>query len=245
MRPQRIFLLSPAHLGGPRAALLIGPRGRCDLARRLRENRGVSLGEVYSFVSGLYFRGKLAYASAFQNPPAEVPGVLVIAPGRGLLPPETEVDLRALRALSRISVDPGEPRYRRPLSRAARDLARRSPGECQVVLLGSIATEKYLACLGEVLGARLRFPGAFVGRGDMSRGGLLLRCVDEAQELEYVPLAGAVRRGSRPARLEPRRILGIPPVPAERRSVISRPQGPRCRAGRPARAGREGSGRGT
>jgi len=38
----------------------------------------------------------------------------------------------------------------------------------------------------------------------MSRGGLLLRCVEEARELDDVPLAGAVRRGRRPPRLAPK-----------------------------------------
>jgi hypothetical protein len=41
-----------------------------------------------------------------------------------------------------------------------------------------------------------------VGGGDMSRGGLLLRCVRAGRELVYVPVAGALRRGGRPARLE-------------------------------------------
>jgi len=42
----------------------------------------------------------------------------------------------------------------------------------------------------------------FVGRGDMSRGGLLLRSVRYEVELDYVPVAGAVRHGPRPPRLE-------------------------------------------
>jgi hypothetical protein len=37
----------------------------------------------------------------------------------------------------------------------------------------------------------------------MSRGGLLLRCVRDRRELEYVPVLGAVRHGPRPPRLEP------------------------------------------
>jgi len=49
------------------------------------------------------------------------------------------------------------------------------------------------------------FPPAFVGRGDMSRGGLMLRCVDSGIELEYAPIAGATRNGRRPPRLEPLR----------------------------------------
>jgi hypothetical protein len=71
----------------------------------------------------------------------------------------------------------------------------------EVVLLGSVATGKYVDPLTEALGERLRFPGDFVGRGDMSRGGLLLRSVRDGRELDYLPVAGSVRRGSRPARL--------------------------------------------
>jgi hypothetical protein len=56
-----------------------------------------------------------------------------------------------------------------------------------------------------VFDGRLLFPAEFVGRGDMSRGGLMLRCVDERAELTYVPVRGAVRRGMRPPKLPPRR----------------------------------------
>lgn len=72
-----------------------------------------------------------------------------------------------------------------------------------VVLLGSIATGKYADTLLAVLGERLVFPALFVGRGDMSRGGLLLRAVRDGRELDYVPVAGTVRRGRRPPRLAP------------------------------------------
>ena len=55
----------------------------------------------------------------------------------------------------------------------------------------------------DAFGERLVFPIAFVGRGDMSRGGLLLRHAREGRELEYVPVRGAVRHGQRPPKLEP------------------------------------------
>ena len=77
--------------------------------------------------------------------------------------------------------------------------------DTRVILLGSIATDKYSSILGDILGEQLLFPAAFVGRGDMSRGGLMLRCVDEGSELEYIPLSSALRRGQRPARLPPRK----------------------------------------
>jgi hypothetical protein len=78
----------------------------------------------------------------------------------------------------------------------ARDLA-----TSEFILLGSIATGKYVDVLSEAFGERLRFPRDFVGRGDMSRGGLLLQCAREGRELEYVPVAGAVRHGERPPKL--------------------------------------------
>ncbi len=72
-----------------------------------------------------------------------------------------------------------------------------------MVLLGSVASGKYVDLLADVLGERLRFPAEFVGRGDMSRGGLLLRCVAAESELQYVPVAGTPRHGPRPGRLVP------------------------------------------
>ena len=83
--------------------------------------------------------------------------------------------------------------------------ARHAPAwaEAEIVLLGSIASPKYVELLTTVLGERVFFPSDFVGRGDMSRGGLMLRCVQERRELRYVPLVGAVRHGPKPARLPP------------------------------------------
>jgi len=189
----RLFLLSPAHCGGERAALLFSPRAGFDLARRLRAD-GASLGEVFSFLSGLYFRGKLAYAARFGVP-------LVITPNAGLRPPDERVTLAALRASARVDIHAANPRYRRPLLASARAVAETLGPDVPVTLLGSIASDKYVGALLEVFGERLTCPAAFVGRGDMSRGGLLLRCVRAGAELEYVPVGGAVRRGPRPPRL--------------------------------------------
>jgi hypothetical protein len=74
------------------------------------------------------------------------------------------------------------------------------------VLLGSVATEKYVTPLTQVLGDRLYFPLAFVGRGDMSRGGLLLRCARTREPLDCVPVLGAVRHGPKPPRLDAARV---------------------------------------
>ena len=201
---KRIFVLSPARANGKRATFLVGPGARCDLAIRLRTQSGIALGEVFSFLSGLYFRGKLTYARAFGRPPDGSPGAYVITPHRGLMSVEALITLEELRAFSRVDIDLADDRYRLPLQRDARRLATEIPAECEVVLLGSISTPKYTDVLLEVFGGRLRFPAEFVGRGDMSRGGLMLRCVSEARELEYLPVLGSVRRGKRPVKLQPR-----------------------------------------
>jgi hypothetical protein len=199
----RVFLLSPANSSGPRAALLTNPRAQFDLARRLR-NEGASLGETFSFLSGLYFRGKLTYAQAFQTPPPGTPGVLVITSGGGLVPPDKTITLQTLHRFASVPIDAGEIRYLKPLLRDAIAIGEQAGPDCEFVLLGSIASEKYREPLGAAFGPRLRFPPAFIGRGDMSRGGLLLRCVDSGQELEYAPVGGSERHGPRPPRLGPR-----------------------------------------
>ena len=196
----RIFLLSPANAGGERARLVLGDRAKFELALKLRAG-GAPVGEVFSFVSGLYFRGKLAYAQAFAAPPPGVPGALVITQGAGLVPPETVVTIEQLRTIATIPIDASEPRYRDPLERDARLIREAAGPDCAFILLGSIASGKYAEPLLPILGDRLLFPAEFVGRGDMSRGGLMLRAVRAGVELDYTPLAGAIRRGARPPKL--------------------------------------------
>jgi len=197
----RIFLLSPAHCGGKRARVVFNPQAEFDLARRLRSAEGVPLGEVFSFLSGLYFRGKLAYARAFAAPPSGVPGVLVITPSEGLRAPEESTTIARLKRFARVGIDETDRRYRAPLLRDARAVADEAGESCEVVLLGSVATGKYVDVLSRVFGERLLFPADFVGRGDMSRGGLMLRRAASREELPYVPVAGAVRHGPRPPKL--------------------------------------------
>jgi hypothetical protein len=203
---QKIFLLSPAHSGGKRAQLILNPRAQFVLARKLHTAEAVALGEIFTFLSGLYFRGKLAYARAFASPPAGLHSAYVITSNRGLMPSDTEISIAELKSFSRVDIDANDARYRRPLLRDAKRIAEQHP-EARVVLLGSISTGKYVDVLLDVFGEQLHFPVEFVGRGDMSRGGLMLRCVRAMQELEYVPVAGAVRRGKRPPKLQvlPRR----------------------------------------
>lgn len=192
-----VFLLSPARCDGRRAAMLMNPTSEAPLARRLRSREGLPIGEAFAFLSGLYFRGKLTYARSFGD-------ALVITTDRGLVPPETIVHRDDLVAFAKVDIATAGERHSAPLRRDALRLDDALPDDSPVVLLGSIATGKYTDLLLEIFGERLVFPGEFVGRGDMSRGGLLLRCVHEQRELDYVPVLGAVVHGSRPARLDPR-----------------------------------------
>jgi hypothetical protein len=204
----RIFLLSPANCNGTRARQVLSPNAQFPTAVALRSRRGAMLGEVFAFVSGLYFRGKVTYALRFAAPPErDNPvigcGVHVITPNAGLRSPETFVTHRAVRAFADGDIDPANSSYRRPLEKSARALTREIGPDCDVVLLGSVASPKYVSVLLDIFGERLRFPVDFVGRGDMSRGGLLLRKAREGVELEYAPLAGAVLHGVRPPKLPP------------------------------------------
>lgn len=199
----RVFLLSPADCSGKRARLLRNPESENELSLRLRED-GAELGEVFAFISSLYFRGKLAYARAFARPARGQAGIYVITQGDGLCTPESRIRLRDLDRFAGVPIDPGDQSYRAPLLHDLRAHAHRWQ-TTDVVLLGSIASDKYVQLLTSVLGSRLRFPIDFVGRGDMSRGGLLLRSARAGNELGYEVVQGAVRHGQRPARLPPLR----------------------------------------
>jgi hypothetical protein len=201
----RTFLLSPAYAGGQRAQMIMREQAQFDLARRLRSPDRPTLGEVFAFLSGLYFRGKLAYANVFAQPAPRTSGVLVITPNRGLVPATAPIGIEDLRDFGTVEIDERDPRYREPLERDVKKLAKKLTPNCEVILLGSVATGKYVDVLLTHFGKRLRFPADFVGRGDMSRGGLLLRCAADRTELPYISVAGAVRKGKRPAKLEPRR----------------------------------------
>src|SRR5687767_9692831 len=203
MPAHRIFLRSPASCGGKRAVLLFSGRASFPLALRLRSAEGAPLGDVFSFLSGLYFRGKLGYATAFARAPRRAPGTMIITSSRGLLPPSTLIGIDDLREFATVPIGVDEPRYAEPLARDARSLAAAIGPRTEVVLLGSVASDKYVGVIGGIFGARLLFPADFVGRGDMSRGGLLLRAVREERELGYIPVVGATVRGSRPPKLVP------------------------------------------
>src|SRR5450432_1402395 len=203
MPSPRIFLLSPARCSGKRAGILLNDSAKFDLAVRLHQSTGVPLGELFTFMSGLYFRGKLAYAQHFANPPPDTSGSFVITTNRGLVSPQTLITLDELRAMGCGEINANDLNYREPLERDLRQLMTKAP-DCDVILLGSVASAKYVDVLLNIVGARLLFPIDFVGRGDMSRGGLMLRCVLDNRELPYAPVSGAVRHGTRPAKLSRR-----------------------------------------
>ena len=204
--PPRIFVLSPVDCAGKRARLVLSDTAEFTLARQLRSTSGAQLGDVFSFCSALYFRGKLAYARRFARPPSADPlvgrGVLVITPNAGLLAADLPVTRDVFRGFAAEPIDAANAGYRGPLEHAARTLLACAGPGCEVVLLGSIASGKYVDVLLPIFDDRLLFPKDFVGRGDMSRGGLMLRSVDSGQELDYEPIAMAVRHGERPPRLE-------------------------------------------
>ena len=92
-----------------------------------------------------------------------------------------------LRQIASVPIDADEPRYREPLERGCRTLVELAGDDCDFVLLGSVATVKYLAPMVGVFGDRLLFPEEFIGRGDMSRGGLMLRCARAGAGVDLRP----------------------------------------------------------
>ncbi|OLC17485.1 MAG: hypothetical protein AUH38_05600, partial [Deltaproteobacteria bacterium 13_1_40CM_68_24] len=146
--------------------LLLNPRAAFALASEFQQ-KGAAVGELFQFASGLYFRGKLAYARAFGRAPRGGSGALAIVPGRGLMDVEQRITAEELRAIGEVPVDVRDARYREALVRDVELLASRLGKRGEAVLLGSIATGKYADVLLDILGDRLLFPPSFVGRGDM------------------------------------------------------------------------------
>ena len=181
----RIFLLSPANLGGLRATMLTSPRAKFDLAVQYRSEDGVAIADAFAFMSSLYFRGKIAYARRFAVPPE---GIFIITSGFGLVPPEWRLTEERIKRMKKIDVDASARSYTRPLKEHAELLRNGLADDAEVVLLGSVATGKYVDVLRPILGPHLRFPKLFAGLGDMARGGLMLRAARAGKELEYTTL---------------------------------------------------------
>jgi hypothetical protein len=194
--PPKLFLLSPASLNGLRAKQLMSLRAKFALAQRYRTEAGVEIGDAFAFMSALYFRGKIAYARRFAVPSPGIggDGIFVITPGYGLVPPDWRITEERMKRMRKIDVDVATRNYVKPLREHANVLARALDDDAQVILLGSVATGKYVDVLWPILGDRLRFPTAFAGLGDMARGGLMLRAAREGKELEYRTLEGDRKR---------------------------------------------------
>jgi hypothetical protein len=179
----KVFLLSPANASGTRAKQLMSPRAQFPTAQRFRAGE-VMIAEAFAFMSALYFRGKIAYALHFGG----VENSYIIAPGFGLVPPTWTLDEARMKKMSQTDVDVKNRTYVKTLRDTANKLAGNIDDDAEVVLLGSVASGKYVDILLPIFGDRLRFPHAFAGLGDMSRGGLMLRAVRANRELEYVRL---------------------------------------------------------
>jgi hypothetical protein len=193
MHSSSIFLISPANMSGVRGTRLLGKTSKTDMQARL-SGEGVELGEVFTYVSGLYFRGKLEYGRMFGSSKG-TPGVHVITPAAGLVSPDKKVTLEELRSICGAEVNANNPAYCEPLEGDIHRL-RQTSESSRFVLLGSIATPKYLEPLMRAIGDDLFYPLDFIGLGDMSRGSLLLRSVRAEVELEYVSARGNMKRGN-------------------------------------------------
>src|SRR5207247_7889681 len=116
----RIFLLSPAYAGGERDRMVLRDQAQFPLARRLRGKSGAPIADVFTFLSGLYFRGKVAYANAFARPARGTSGVFVITPTRGLIDARTPIHLDDLREFAEVDIHEDDPRYRMPIEQIGR-----------------------------------------------------------------------------------------------------------------------------
>src|SRR5947207_8922079 len=136
----RIFLLSPAYAGGERARMILSDGAQFELARKLRGKSGAPIADVFTFLSGLYFRGKIAYATTFARPARGMPGVFVITPTRGLVDARTRIHLDDLREFATVNIHESDSRYRGPFERDVRRLAKRLPAQTEIILFRSKST---------------------------------------------------------------------------------------------------------
>jgi len=86
-------------------------------------NEGVALGEAFSFMSGLYFRGKLSYAERFVQAANGMPKTLVITAGRSLMAPQTIIRAIDLAHFASVPIGHQVAAYFDPLSLDALELA--------------------------------------------------------------------------------------------------------------------------
>lgn len=176
--------------------MILNPRAGFALAQTLHAG-SAPLGQVFSFVSGLYFRGKATYAQAFARAPETGDGAFVITAGEGLRPLNEAITVGRLQAWAGVDIHESNDAFTEPLIRDAAALELAYGATTRFVLLGSVASDKYVGPLTQVFGDHVLFPTDFVGRGDMSRGALMLRAARDGAELTYEPVETAVRHGRR------------------------------------------------
>ncbi len=191
--------------------MLLNPNAEFTLARELRSRAGAPLGDVFSFVSGLYFRGKATYSRAFGRLPGDMRAGLVISPSEGLRFLDERVTVERVVEWAKVPIDARNPAFTEPLVGHCHELLRVMGEGARYVLLGSVATNKYVEPLTQVFHERLLFPSEFVGRGDMSRGALLLRAARSGAELEYAPVMSSARHGPRARGVSARARRDSPP----------------------------------
>lgn len=195
----RLFLLSPATAHGAKARVLLQDPPRTPAATWLRSSDGMPLAAVFTYLSGLYFTGKLAYARAFANISPPLEGVYVLTMSDGLLSPAAPVSADMLRRFAAAADGSADGRDR--LIQSARTIAA-ALGEapCEVVFLGSVHSSKYTELLEPVFGDRLRFPRELVRRGQLERGAILLERATARRELDYITLDEVRAMLARPRR---------------------------------------------
>jgi hypothetical protein len=198
---KKLFLLSPAKITGERAKWLLNPRATFAIAQQLHRE-GLSLADAFTFASGLYFRGKITYARQFSLSKNK-DLIRIITTNRGLVDPLLLVRPQDLKAFGEVDIHESNTSYHEPLRRDAEALGKQLSADGIAILLGSIATAKYRDVLLHGFGNRLVFPKDFIGRGDMSRGALLLRAAKAGTELSYTPVQGAIFRGKRAPKVGP------------------------------------------
>src|SRR4029077_8218457 len=101
---------------------------------------GAPLGDLFAYMSGLYFRGKLAYARRVARPaepdnPVVGSAIHIITANAGLRSPDTLVTRAAVQAFGKGDIDAGNAQYRRPLEASARALLAEVGTDCEGILL--------------------------------------------------------------------------------------------------------------
>ena len=172
----RVFLLSPAHLGGERARILMRPEASFDLAARVREKRrcarrrDLRVSERALLPRQAHLRGRVRGGAA--SPRSRRP---TSSPPTAGWPPCTSASITRARPRWAASTSTA----RRGLSQAAR-ARRQEAGEADRRRRGGAARlggvdEVHRRARARCSSARLVCPVDFVGRGDMSRGSLMLQ----------------------------------------------------------------------